>query len=127
MPSPEPLFLAGDLSGVLHREVSAADAASAEQRVWGWLRPALGLTERPSPVPPEVFSWAIELGVIAHENPAGMSDAQLGSLKISSPAGRLAEILDLAGASSVARRPQGSFPPARAYPDPAYPAPSLYW
>jgi hypothetical protein len=95
-------------------------AEVAERVVWGWLKPVLGLTERPYPVPDEVFSWAIELGAIAHENPAGLSSKQLGPAQQAFSMERRREILaDAAGggSSTAALSPRGSFPDALSYPD----------
>ncbi len=117
-----PLFTAAELSGHLQKTVTAEAAASCERVVWGWLKPALGLTERPNPVPDEVFSWAIELGGIAHENPAGLASYQLGAERIAYSAERRAEILaDAAdgGRPGTGGAPRGSFPPACAWPDQA--------
>lgn len=121
-----PLFSTDDLSGHLSGlglEPVTTDAATAIERlVWGWLKPVLGLSERPNPVPDEVFSWAIELATIARENPTGLSYYQLGHEKMGYSVERRNEILT--EASSGGRRPgnlspTGSFPPASVWPDPA--------
>ena len=118
------LFQPGDLASFLHKEVNLAEADVAERVVWGWLRPVLGLTDRPSPVPDEVFSWAVELGAIAHENPMGLSVKQIGPFRYDYSEERRTEILaevsgyaaSVGGVSMAA--PQGSFPLAVAWPDP---------
>ena len=117
-----PLFDGEELSAHLQYEVSDAAAASAERVVWGWLKGPLGLTERPNPVPDEVFSWAIELGAIAHENPAGLSEQTTGDETNRWALARRAEILDDARSSSAATSttgPRGNFPRAHSWPDPA--------
>ena len=73
------LFEPQDLSNWLGKTVADEKATSIEKVVWGWLKPQLGATERPDPVPDEVFSWAIELAAIAYENPTGLSARQLGA------------------------------------------------
>ncbi len=117
------LFTHTDLTDHLHQRVTVEAAYAAERLVWGWLKPVLGLAERPDPVPDEVFSWAIELGGIAHENPAGLSSQQLGSLQRSFSVERRAQILAEAGAGashgSTSSAPRGSFPAAQPWPDPA--------
>jgi hypothetical protein len=116
------LFTAGDLGEWLGRTVGNGKATMVERVVWGWLKPVLGAETRPDPVPAEVFSWAVELGAIAHENPAGLSSKELGPGKAAFSAERRAEILrdaDAYGGGTSALSPQGSFPPAPVYPDPA--------
>lgn len=116
------LFTQSDLADFLRKPVSAEAAASAEKVVWGWLRPVLGLTDRPTPVTPEVFSWAIELGAIAYENPSGLTYYELGDERSGYSASRRAEILAEVGASDVSAvalgAPVGSFPDPYAWPDP---------
>lgn len=117
------LFSARDLADWLGRSVAYEKAASIEKVVWGWLKPALGADTRPQPVPAEVFSWAIELAAIAHENPAGLSSRQLGTSQQSFSLERREQILrevEAGTATITSRVPRGKFPPARAYPDPAW-------
>lgn len=115
------LFEAGDLSEWIGKTITADRGQVLERVVWGWLKPRLGLEERPTPVPAEVFSWAIELGAIAHENPAGLSGKQLGSNSRQYSAERRGEILDEAEAYSGggSGAPMGTFPDPLPYPDPA--------
>ena len=120
------LFSDRDLSDYLRKPVSLASALSVERVVWGWLSPALELTERPDPVPDAVFSWALELAAIAYENPSGLSSYQLGAEQFGFSAERRAEILAEAGGGRVTpgspAAPLGSFPEAIGWPDPA-----RYW
>lgn len=115
------LFTAGDLSHWLQCPVAAETALTVEQVVWGWVKPILGLTSRPDPTPDELFSQALELGGIAHENPAGLAAYQLGEERSQFSAERRAEILrDMASGNLPAGgtpSPRGSFPSARCYPD----------
>lgn len=115
------LFSASDLNALPDvDDVSAEEAGILERIVWGWLKPVLGLSERPATVPDEMFSWAIELAAIAHENPKGLTYYQLGEERSGYSAERRAQILAEVGAGGLATpRPTGCFPPARAYPDPA--------
>lgn len=117
------LFAAPDLRGLLpDSHITDAQAITLEQVVWGWLRPALGVEERPATIAPELFSAALELGAIAKENPAGLSSYQLGPERIGFSAERRGEILAAVaswGAASAAGHPTWSFPPALEWPDPA--------
>lgn len=124
MPIPAPdsrLFTASDLGDLLQKPVTDTAAAAAESMVWGWLRGPLGLTTRPDPVPEDVFSWALELGAIALENPAGWSSYQLGQERIQFSAERRTEILREATAvpGGTDGLPRAAFPAACPYPDPA--------
>ncbi|MGI8682068.1 MAG: hypothetical protein ACR2JO_08055 [Mycobacteriales bacterium] len=114
------LFTAAELSDFLHGPVTPEAAVSVERVVWGWLKPVLGVSARPDPVPAEVWSWAIELGAIAHENPAGLTLYQLGTERSQFSAERRGAILAEASDEGVSGSgsPRGSFPPPLAWPDP---------
>lgn len=117
------LFTTADLGSLLQCSVSAAAAETAERLAWGWLRPVLAVDERPDPVSAELWAWAVELGAIAHENPAGLAAYQLGDERSQYSAERRQEILELAAAggavvSSGVPRPRGSFPDPECWPDP---------
>lgn len=123
IPTGAEIFDADELTEWLGRQVSEARALIVERVVWGWLKLALGVETRPHPVPAEVFSWAIELGAIAHENPNGLSSEQLGPAQRQFSSERRAEILEAAAGASTGAggsRPRGSFPAAQPYPDPAF-------
>lgn len=121
------LFEPADLASHLGGSVTAERGAMVERVVWGWLRPIVSPGgEKPYPVDPELFSWAIELGGIAHENPAGLSAKAIGPASESFSSERRKEILDevrtayaTAGAAAPGA-PLGCFPPARPYPDAAW-------
>lgn len=113
------LFGADELTGWLGKPVGPERAATVEKVVWGWIKPILGVDERPDVIPSEWFSWAIELGGIGHENPAGLTAKQIGPFNEQYSAERRKEILTeisntVAGGGSVA-----VFPDAVSYPDPA--------
>lgn len=115
------LFTAAQLGDTLGFTVTTARAAAVEAIVWGWLKPVLGVTERPDPVTPELFSWAVELGAIAHENPSGLSYYQLGEERRGFSAERRQQVLAEAadgGVPGAASRPRGCFPTAQDWPDP---------
>lgn len=116
------LFTADDLGDLIDCTVSTEKAAAVERVVWGWLMPVLKLTERPDPVPADVFAWAIELGAIYHENPSGLEAYQLGNERTQYSAERRREILEDAGNGGVTPAavpaPRGKFPAAQCWPDP---------
>jgi len=124
MPLPDDaLFTVADLGDWLHKPVTEPATVMAERVVWGWLRPILEATERPAEQSAELFSWAIELGGIAHENPAGLSSKQIGPFQEQYSAERreeiLAEVATGGQPAASALAPRGRFPKARRYPDPA--------
>lgn len=115
------LFDNNDLTEWLGKPVTEQRAAAVERVVWGWLKPILGLADRPDPVSDEVFSWAIELGGIAHENPKGLSRRELGPYTEQFSTERRKEILDEVrespSAGGASTKPTGSFPEPLEYPD----------
>jgi hypothetical protein len=118
------LFTADDLNALPGVSgVSDAEAVLVERVVWGWLKPVLKLTDRPDPVSDELFSWALELGVIFRSNPEGLEEYQLESERSRYSSERRDELLGIAAAGGTTvggiATPLGSFPAARAYPDPA--------
>lgn len=119
-----PLFTDQDLSTYLGYTVDATSATMAERVAWGWLKAATGLTVQPATVPEELFSWAIELGAIAHENPGGLSTETDGDITSQWAQGRRSEILAAArsstsGPATATGAPQGYFPAPASWPDPA--------
>lgn len=117
------LFTAADLTPLMGgRTVTDAEAEAAERIVWGWLTPVLKLSERPNPIPPQVFSWAAELGAIHLENPTGLAAYQLGQERLAFSSERRNAILSEAAAAGVpgaGTSPRGSFPDPCPWPDPA--------
>lgn len=120
------LFTAEELTHAVQEFVDDDDATMAERIVWGWLSPILGLDARPDPVTDQLFSWAIELGAIQHENPAGLALYQLGEERRQYSSARRNEILDEVRASVAGQTgtggsalPRGRFPAACPYPDQA--------
>lgn len=118
------LFNAADLGAWLRQDVTDEAASVVERVVWGWLRPVLKLTERPDVPSEELVAWAIELGAIAYTNPEGLAEYRLEEEWSHYSGERRDEILALAGSGGTAVQgavaaPQGRFPAARRYPDPA--------
>lgn len=116
------LFDEADLTDWLHKPVSPEAAAVAERVVWGWLRPLIGLVDRPDPPSAELLAWAIELGGIAHVNPEGLVRYVLDQELSIYSAERRDEILRTVASGGTiapggAPRPIGAFPHAHRYPD----------
>lgn len=78
----------------------------------GWLMQATGLTSWPTPVPDDLWAYAIELAAIAYFNPSGLSSESLDDHNVSYSAERRDQILAAARATyrTGATQPQGSFP-----------------
>lgn len=116
------LFSADQLRG-MGETVTDASHQAAEQQVWGWLAPILKVDARPDNLTPQMAAIALELGYLAHSNPAGALESySLGEERFDFAVGRRAELLKEARAAVVApgraSGATGSFPPARSWPDP---------
>lgn len=123
-----PLFTLDDLEHWLRYDVDVTGHAIVEKVVTGWIFDATGWTASPDPLPPQVFSWALELGGIAYENPTSQSDDQTDLVRSAWRDRRsqiLAEIRTWSQANGTAvgaiPLPRGSFPTSCPFPDPAYP------
>lgn len=129
MPQAMPLFLPDDLTEFMGRTADPTRAATVERIVWGWIKPLLGVDERPNPMPDELFAWALEIGAIKYENPTVRIAQTTGPFTVTyvanrsgSPTARIAEILDAIAASPLGSgggRPSGDFPEPTRFPDPA--------
>lgn len=106
-------------------------ATLAETVVAGWLTDATELTVTDLEAAatgdaPQVFSWALELGGIAYENPTSMQDDQSGAAR-TTWRDRRSQILasakdwaeNAASSTSTGGLPRGCFPKAKAWPDQA--------
>lgn len=131
MPAPAtdaPLFTAEDLVDLVNEDISAEKAAIVESVVWGWLKRALTLEQRPAPVTDEIFGWAIELGAIFCENPNGLTAYQLGEERSQYSSERRDAILEDAASSGsggnepAGNSPRGSFPAPMAWPGNFWPS-----
>lgn len=123
-----PLFTKDDLEHWLRYDVDDAGYTIVEKVVTGWVFQATEWTAVPDPLPPQVFSWALELGGIGYENPTSQSDDQTDLVRSAWRDRRsqiLAEIRTWArsngSAASGSPAPRGRFPGALPYPDPIYP------
>lgn len=105
--------------------IDPATYSVVERVVSGWLLDATGYPAWPADwsdgkVPPALFAWAIELGAIAHENPASATSDQVDRQSTSWSEQRRTAILARAAAWAAKTRadptggpaPTGSFPPA---------------
>lgn len=121
------LFEQRELSDFVQYVVPVSQAEIAERVVDGWLKGATGLTEWPDPLPAQLFSWALELGALAVDNPTGLATRAAGDESDTYLITRRAEILaevrawaaGLPGSATTVARPRGSFPPPQAWPNPA--------
>lgn len=124
-----PLFEAAELSELVDEDVSDAKLEVVERLVWGWVSDALGLAEdaeRPAELSEKLWSWSVELGAIAYENPKGLLSYQLGEERSQYGSERRAELLELvagsASSSTSGYRPGPRYTGPRCsepYPDPA--------
>lgn len=105
------LFTRDDFASYLHEEVDNSSTDVALRVAGGWLMSATGLTAWPSPVPDDLFGWALELAAIAYRNPEGMSSERVDDYQASYDATRRAQILEAARRGySAAAGPVFSFP-----------------
>lgn len=93
-------------------EVDTETATRVRRFASGWLMSATGLTSWPTPVPDDLWAYAIELAAIAYFNPSGLSSESLDDHNVSYSAERREQILAAARASynSGSSSPQYSFP-----------------
>lgn len=126
------LFTRAQLAHWLHYD--GADAISEEEFtvthlvVRGWILQATQWATIPETVTEALFSWAIELGGIAFENPTSQTDDQTDLVRSAWRDRRtqlMAEIRTWAVANGATVTggplPRGRFPSALPYPDPIYP------
>lgn len=122
------LFTAAQLTELLGKPITPGRAEVVERVVWGWLKPVLGWDERPpeNEVPDELFGWSVRLAAIIAENPAALEGKTVGPFS-EQYAKDVNDILDEVrnstlptGTAAVSGKPQGDFPEAPCYPDPAW-------
>lgn len=108
------LFDLGDLPSWLQvPEVDTETATRVRRAANGWLQHATGLTTWPSPVPDQLWAWALELAAIAFRNPASLASENIDDYAFQADRFRRKEILTAARvAYNATRRPQYSFPEA---------------
>jgi len=105
------LFTPADLAAYLHVEENTSSATVARSVAYGWLKSATGLADWPSPVPDQLFAWALELAAIAFRNPAGVSSESIDTRSVSFDRQRRIDILRAAAvAYGGAAVPQYFFP-----------------
>lgn len=93
-------------------EVDTETATRVRRFASGWLMQATGLTTWPTPVPDDLWAYAIELAAIAYYNPSGLSSESLDDHNVAYSAERRKEILAAARATyrTGSSQPQYSFP-----------------
>lgn len=107
------IFDLGDLPSWLQiPEVDTETATRVRRFASGWLMSATGLTSWPTPVPDDLWAYAIELAAIAYYNPSGLSSESLDDHSVAYSAERRKEILAAAKATynTGSGSPQYSFP-----------------
>jgi hypothetical protein len=120
------LFDPQDLASYLQQDLDTSTLERCRRVASGWLQAATGLLAWPSPVPDDLWTWAVELAAIAYDNPTGLQTDQVGGKMSTWTVTRRQEIL-----SAAAKRygpaprlggvgtPIGEFPDPLWYPDPA--------
>lgn len=106
------LFELEDLRKLLRLPVAEFDtdaATVARRQAGGWLSDATGLTSWPDPVPERLWSWGIELGAIAYNNPEAAQSEQIDDYRVVHDRARRGEIL-AAASGAYGGGPQYSFP-----------------
>lgn len=113
------LFQIVELASLLQRDVQPGGAYAAEEVAATWLRSATGLPTFPDPLPDDLHGWGLELAALVYNSftPTG------GVVSPVDPAEKL-RILQAAGRAygpggAGTGGPQGCFPRAHRYPDPA--------
>lgn len=119
------LFSPEDLAQWMGIQVSRSRAQFLEQQVSARFLDKVELDAWPTPAPPVVKSWAVEYAALHYENPTALSDDRAGEtfqrwnprareiiIELQAWGAKRAPVVSTGG-------PQGQFPPARAYPDPA--------
>lgn len=118
------LFEVDDLRTMLRLPVAEFDtaaAAIARRQASGWLSDATGITTWPDPVPDRLWSWGIELGAIAYNNPEGATSEQIDDYRVVNDSERRGQIL------AEARTAYPSAAPAGAGPQWSFPKPDWSW
>jgi len=91
--------------------IDAGTLARVRRFATGWLMTATRLTSFPSPVPDDLWAWAVELAAIAYHNPDGATSESIDDYSRSNDANRRMEILKAAAAAySGASLPTYFFP-----------------
>lgn len=108
----------GQLATYLQMPVRADSEDMAIRVAEGWLRGACtALASWPTPVPDDLWSWAIELAAMVYTNPEGLATRTVNEDTHMWIISRRAEILKAAGSRYGGAQPQGSFPLALDWPD----------
>lgn len=95
-------------------EVDTETATRVRRFASGWLMQATGLSTWPTPVPDDLWAYAIELAAIAFFNPSGLSSESLDDHNVAYSAERRKEILAAARATYAT----GSTQPVYSFPEP---------
>jgi hypothetical protein len=107
------LFDLTDLASYMQQDLDTETATRARRIASGWLRSATGLSDWPSPVPDDLWTWALELAEMAYGNPSGMAVETVDDYSGTRDRSRRAGILDAAR-----RKYSAGGVPVYSFPDP---------
>lgn len=116
------LFTLPELASYLQQDLDTSTAEVARRRASGWLRSATKLTEWPAVITDDLWGWALDLAVMAYQNPEWAQSVTVGGVTTNwgDLSTRRDEILAAAGALyNTAGVPGGYFPAPLGWPDPA--------
>lgn len=107
------LFDLPDLVSYMQRDggLDTATATVARRVASGWLRSATGLSAWPTPVPDDLYAWALELAEMAYDNPGGYASETIDDHSVTYNRARRADVLAAARSGySTGSSPVYSFP-----------------
>src|SRR3954469_14080204 len=105
------LFELTELASYMQQDLDTATAANARRIAAGWLRAATGLSDWPTPVPDDLWTWALELAEMAYGNPSGHGAESVSDYTTTFDRERRASILEAARVRfSTGSAPVYSFP-----------------
>lgn len=108
------LFALDEFASYIQQDVDTSTATVVRRVASGWLMSATGLSDWPSPVPDDLWTWALELAAIAYRSPAGdVTSEAIDDYVVMSDRARRKEIL-----AAARTRYGGATTPQYEFPDP---------
>lgn len=105
------LFELTELASYMQQDLDTATATNARRIASGWLRSATGLSDWPTPIPDDLWTWALELAEMAYGNPGGYGAEVIDDHSTTFDRERRASILENARVRfSTGSTPVYSFP-----------------
>jgi hypothetical protein len=105
------LFALTELASYMQRDLDTETATNARRIASGWLRSATGLSDWPTPIPDELWTWALELAEMAYGNPSGYAGEVIDDHAVTFNRARRGDILEMARRKySTGSTPVYSFP-----------------